>query len=68
MLVDFPHNTTQSDELKQANAELAKKYRVDGYPTYVVLNSEGNEVGRQTGYAPGGPEAFIAELERFSKR
>jgi hypothetical protein len=40
---------------------------VDGYPTYVLLNSAGRELGRQVGYLRGGPDAFIAELEGFSR-
>jgi thioredoxin-related protein len=66
--VDFPRSKSQSAELKKANAALAKKYGIDGYPTFVVLNSEGKEVGRQEGYEPGGPSAFIAKLEGFKKK
>jgi hypothetical protein len=32
----------------------------------VLLNSAGRELGRQTGYLMGGPDAFIAELDGFS--
>jgi protein disulfide-isomerase len=67
VVVDFPNKKPQSDELKAANKALAEKYGVDGYPTFVLLNSDGKEIGRQVGYAPGGPEAFIAKLEGFSK-
>src|ERR1035438_2196994 len=66
--LDFPHHKPQSDELKQANQELATRYHVDGFPTYVLLNFAGKELGRQVGYAAGGPDAFIAELDGFSKR
>jgi thioredoxin-related protein len=66
--LDFPRTKPQSADLKQANAALAKRFNVDGYPTYVLLNQAGNELGRQVGYAEGGPGAFIAELENFSKR
>lgn len=66
--LDFPSKKPQSAELKKANAALAKKYGVDGYPTFVVLNGDGKEVGRQVGYAPGGPSAFIAKLEGFKKK
>ena len=65
--VDFPNKTPQSDQLKAANKALGTKYGVEGYPTFVVLNSDGKEIGRQVGYAPGGPEAFIAKLEGFNK-
>jgi protein disulfide-isomerase len=66
--VDFLRHTPQSDELKQANSALAKKFGVNGYPTYVLLNSDGGELGRQVGYRPGGPDAFIKELDGFGRR
>ena len=66
--LDFPRSTPQSDDLKRANAELQSRFRVDGFPTYVLLNANGNELGRQVGYLEGGPNAFISELEGFSKR
>jgi thioredoxin-related protein len=66
--LDFLRHTEQSDALKQANRELSQRFNVDGYPTYVLLNSDGRELGRQVGYAEGGPSAFIAKLENFSKR
>lgn len=65
--LDFPQKKQQSDELKAANQALAKKYNVEGYPTFVVLNKDGKEIGRQVGYQPGGPKAFIAEIEGFKK-
>jgi thiol-disulfide isomerase/thioredoxin len=66
--LDFPRTKPQSADLKQANAELAKRFNVEGYPTYVLLNPSGNELGRQVGYAEGGPAAFIAKLDGFGKR
>ena len=68
VLADFPNHTKQSPALKQANEELGKKFRVEGYPTFVVLNASGKEIGRQVGYLRGGPDAFIAELEQFSQK
>jgi thioredoxin-related protein len=65
--VDFPRHTPLPDDQKQANDALAKRFNVDGYPTYVLLNSAGNEIGRQSGYLSGGPDAFIAELEKFGQ-
>ena len=66
--VDFPRKIEQSDELKKANKALGGKYKVDGYPTFVVLNKEGKEIGRQVGYAAGGSEAFIAKLKGFEAK
>jgi len=68
VLADFPSHTKQSSGLKRANEELKRKYQIDGFPTLVVLNSSGKEIGRQVGYLRGGPDAFIAELERLSQR
>src|SRR5258706_11296890 len=48
--VDFPSKKPQSAETKKANAALKSKYEVQGFPTFVVLGSDGNEVGRQRGY------------------
>jgi len=61
--IDFPRKLQQSDELKKANQALQKKYKIEGYPTVVILNGEGEEVDR-LGYQPGGPKAFIRSLEK----
>jgi len=68
VLLDFPRTKPQSATLKQANEALAKQFGVKGYPTYVLLDDAGKELGRQVGYAEGGPEAFIAELDGFSRK
>jgi thioredoxin-related protein len=65
--VDFPRSKPQSAELKKANAALQDKYKVEGYPTIIVLNGEGQKVG-ELGYQPGGPKAFIAELDKLKKK
>jgi thiol-disulfide isomerase/thioredoxin len=66
--VDFPRSTPQSDGQRRANEALAKQFGVDGYPTYVLLSPAGKELGRQVGYLDGGPDAFVAELEKFGGR
>lgn len=65
--VDFPRTKKQAPELKKANQELQKKYSIQGYPTIVVLDGEGKKVG-ELGYQPGGPKAFIAELDKLKKK
>ena len=66
--VDFPNQKKLGPELKKANDGLKNKYNVNGFPTLVVLNGEGREIGRQVGYLEGGPKAFIAMLETFKKK
>jgi thiol:disulfide interchange protein len=66
--LDFPHHKEQDAALKQANEQLSKQFGVDGFPTFVLLNSAGKELGRQVGYLRDGPDAFIAELDGFSQK
>jgi protein disulfide-isomerase len=62
--VDFPRAKPQSDALKSANQALQEKYKIEGYPTIIVLNGNGKKVG-ELGYQPGGPKAFIASLDKL---
>jgi len=62
--LDFPRRIAQSDFTKRRNRELAQKYGIEGYPTIVVLNDSGEEVGR-LGYQPGGPGPFIKKLRKM---
>lgn len=64
--VDFPRRKPQTDVVRKQNEQLAEQYGIQGFPTIVVLNSEGKKVG-ELGYMPGGASAFIAELERLRK-
>ena len=64
--VDFPRKKPQTEELKKANESLQEKYKIQGYPTIIVLNGEGKKVG-ELGYQPGGPAAFIASLDKLKK-
>lgn len=59
--VDFPRKTRLPAAEAAQNQQLAKKYGVRGYPTVVVLNSQGEPVG-ELGYQEGGPEPFIAQI------
>ena len=62
--LDFPRRIAQSDFTKRRNRELAQKYGIGGYPSLVVLNDSGEEVGR-LGYQPGGPGPFIKKLRKM---
>jgi len=64
--VDFPRKKQLSAEQKKANSALQEKYKIEGYPTIIVLNGEGKKVG-ELGYMKGGPKAFIAELDKLKK-
>jgi len=64
--LDFPKHITQSDELKQQNEALAQQYSIDGYPTIVILNSDGKEINR-AGYQQGGAKPYVQYLRSLLK-
>lgn len=64
--VDFPRLKEIAAATKIQNERLAIKYRVQGFPTIIVLNGDGKKVA-EFGYMQGGPEAFIAQLEKLRK-
>jgi disulfide reductase len=65
--VDFPRAKPQSPELRKQNQELAQQYQIEGFPTIVVLNGDGQKLWQYDGYFPDGLAAFIAQLEKLRK-
>lgn len=60
--LDFPQQKRQSRSLKRQNEELAKKYKVEGFPTILLIDAEGKVLAR-TGYQEGGAEAYVKHLK-----
>jgi len=63
--IDFPRNNPLPDDQAAKNKELARSYRVRGYPTIIVLDPAGKQIG-QFGYMAGGPNAWLSELEKIA--
>jgi thiol-disulfide isomerase/thioredoxin len=57
--LDFPRRKEQEAAIKERNQNLAAQYGVTGFPTIILLNSEGKELARQSGYGGGGVAGFI---------
>lgn len=51
------------DAEKGEGIKVAEKYSVSGYPTFLILDSNGKEVGRLVG-ANGDPDAFIERTKK----
>lgn len=64
--VDFPRRKELPSGLKATNQALADKYGIQGFPTLIILDGNGQQVGK-LGYKPGGPAPTIAELAKLKK-
>jgi len=64
--VDFPRFKKLSADQQKANNALQEKYKIEGYPTIIVLDGEGEQVG-QLGYMSS-PKPFIDQLDKMKKK
>ncbi len=62
--LDFPRSKKLPKHTEEQNDSLQQEFKIEGYPTVIVLNAQGKKVG-QLGYMEGGPKAFIAELDKL---
>jgi thioredoxin-related protein len=66
--LDFPH----ADDVKakvpnpDRNKELSEKYEIQGFPTVLLMNPDG-EVYAKTGYRPGGAAPYVENLAEIRK-
>ncbi|MDQ6912209.1 MAG: thioredoxin family protein [Verrucomicrobiota bacterium] len=74
--LDFPRRKELSPAEKKQNSDLAEQYQIEGFPTIIVLDTNGKKIGALS-YEAGLPEdanemkatpqAFIASLEKLKK-
>lgn len=65
--VDFPNEKPQSPEQKKANEALSAQFKVEAFPTFVLLNAEGKELWREVGAFVQTPAEFISAIEAVKK-
>lgn len=53
------------DAEKGEGVDLAKKYKVQGYPSILLISSSGEEIDRLVGYMP--PKEFLETLDNYVK-
>ena len=66
MVGDFMNKTfvcIKIDAEKGEGISLAKTYKVNAYPTFLLLDTEKREVARLVGYKEG--ESFVTEMQRL---
>jgi protein disulfide-isomerase len=66
--VDFPHHKQLTEELKKANEALSQKFSIEGFPTVIVLSSDGKELKKMVGYDGQNAKDFVAELEKLKSK
>ena len=67
--VDFPLKKTQPVALKAANEALAKEFKVDGYPTLILLAADGKKLGEvEFDLFDASPKDMIAAIEKLAKK
>jgi thioredoxin-related protein len=67
MQVDFPMTRQLPQKLQDQNNDLLSKYAVQGFPTFILTDKDGDVLGQHAGYLEGGPAAFIAWLGGMKK-
>lgn len=62
VMLDFPKYKKQSEEVRVSNEKLAQKYRVEGFPTILLVDAD-EKLLLTTGYRAGGPESYVKHLK-----
>ncbi len=60
--VDFPRSTPQDHTTKEQNSKLSKEFGVKGFPTVIILDSDGQKI-EQMGYQQGGGAAYAKKVQ-----
>ena len=67
VMIDSPRDKSLlSDAAKEKNPRLVEKFGIQGFPSVIILDGDGNKL-YQTGYQRGGPEAYLEMLDRELK-
>ena len=64
--LDYPQKKKQSAAEKAKNKAWAEKFAIEGFPTILLMDSNG-EPFAQTGYQAGGPVKYLAHLADLLK-
>jgi thioredoxin-related protein len=66
--LDYPNSKPQSDDLKAANAALQTRFKIEGFPTLILLKPDATVLWRVDGYLEGGPSALITKLDEAKNK
>jgi protein disulfide-isomerase len=63
-LADYPRNKPQPKQIIEQNKQLQSQYGIRGFPTVLVMASDGRVIGN-TGYKRGGPATYVEHLKQI---
>lgn len=63
VVLDYPRTTPQPEALKKANEALATEFKIEGYPTVILLSPERKQLKNILGYNGQTTADFIAKLK-----
>ncbi len=63
--LDYPQSLNDAPRSMQM---MKERYRIKGYPTIVLLDHDGKELWRRSGYVPGKAQDYFGELEAAMNR
>lgn len=66
LYLDFPSHVQLPKRIKEQNANLARRYGVNSFPTTVIINADGDELGRIYGFRPIAD--YLKELKAAAAR
>lgn len=58
--IDFPRIKPQADALKKANEDLAERFKLEVFPTMIVLNTDEKTIWRSDGAVETAKEVITA--------
>jgi thiol-disulfide isomerase/thioredoxin len=64
---DFPRPNNLPKEQREANQKLSDRFNIEGFPTLILLDGAGQELGRTVGYDGQGIQSFLKNLEKRFK-
>lgn len=65
--IDLPNDKSkQSEKEKKQAVELTKKFKIEGFPTIILLDSKGKTLSRTSGYGGEDAKAYTDELVRIA--
>ena len=63
--IDFPQDKSrQSRQLQAQNDRLIRIYRIEGFPTVILMRADGTPYA-ETGYQNGGADAYLRHLNEL---